>query len=234
MKTKNCISCKNCQSRIISVFKDLNAEELKTLDNIKTTEFYKKGDVLFSEGNHPRGLYCVKSGKIKVSQLGADGKEQIVHLIHDGNVLGHRALLGKDTYSGTALVLEDSQICFIPKTEFYEMMENNGKLTLEIANLLANELKEAERKITTTAQHTVKERIAQSILFTKDHYGLEADQKTINISLKREEMANLAGTTRETATRILYELQTDDIIELNGKRITIVNEAKLIALAQIV
>lgn len=231
MNEDKLISCNDCKARIESIFKDLNPEDIAKIDSFKTCKSYKKGEVLFQEGAHPRGLFCVQSGKIKVSQTGIDGKEQIVHLISDGNVMGHRAILGDDTYSGSALALEDSHVCFLAKTPFYEMVENNSKLTLKIAHLLSDELKEAERKITSTAQQPVRYRIAHSILFLKKNYGLESDNATINIAIKREELANLAGTTRETATRILYELQEQKLIELLGKKIKILNEKKILELA---
>ena len=98
-------------------------------------------------------------------------------------------------------------------------------------HLLSDELKEAERKITNTAQLPVKNRIAQSLLSLKKNYGVEGDNKTINVSIKREELANLAGTTRETATRLLYELQEQNLIELVGKKIKILDEKLLNSLS---
>lgn len=214
-----------------SIFMDLSHDDLNKLDTIKHCQLYKKGEELFHEGSYPRGLYCVQSGKIKVMQTGTDGKEQIVHLIHDGNIMGHRAILSDDTYSCSAIAMEDSHVCFIPKAPFYQMVENNSKLALKIAHLLSDELKEAEQKITHTAQHPVKDRVAQALLILKKNYGMEADEQTINVVVKREELANLAGTTRETATRLLYELQDQKIIELNAKKIKLINVSMLIEIA---
>ncbi|MES2478113.1 MAG: Crp/Fnr family transcriptional regulator [Bacteroidota bacterium] len=224
-------SCSSCPARINSVFKELKGDDLEQLDQTKICKQYHKGEVIFNEGTYPRGLYCVQSGKVKLSQMGTDGKEQIVHLANDGDIMGYRAILGEDTYSCSAMALEDSKVCFIPKTQFNNLIENNSKLTLQIVHLLSDELKEAERKITNTAQQPVKNRLAQSLLSLKDNYGMEIDNLTINISIKREELANLAGTTRETATRLLYELQEQKSIELVGKKIKIINEIQLLDLA---
>ena len=224
-------NCSSCPARINSVFKELKGDDLEQLDQTKICKQYHKGEVIFNEGSYPRGLYCVQSGKVKLSQVGADGKEQIVHLANDGDIMGYRAILGQDTYSCSAMALEDSKVCFIPKSQFNDLVENNSKLTLQIVHLLSDELKEAERKITNTAQQPVKNRLAQSLLSLKDNYGMESDNLTINVSIKREELANLAGTTRETATRLLYELQEQKSIELAGKKIKIINESLLIDLA---
>lgn len=231
MKKEEHINCSTCAARAHSIFKELKADELHQLEQKTTCNQYTKGAIIFNEGAYPRGLFCVQSGKVKLSQIGADGKEQIVHLAHDGDIMGYRAILGADTYSCSAWALEDSKVCFIPKTAFNELVENNSKLTLQIVHLLSDELKEAERKITNTAQQPVKNRIAQALLALKKNYGMDVDNTTINVSVKREELANLAGTTRETATRLLYELQEQKIIALAGKKIKIINESLLIALA---
>ena len=101
-------------------------------------------------------------------------------------------------------------------------------MALKFIYLLSEELKKIETNLTKITQRPVKERIAQSLLLLKNKYGLETDLSTINIIIKREEIANLAGTTRETATRILYHFQDDKIIELKGKKIKILNLSRLI------
>jgi CRP/FNR family transcriptional regulator len=226
-------SCQTCKSRIDTIFKDLSQAEMSQLNTIKTCQFFKKGDVLFNEGGYPRGLFCVHSGKIKITQIGTDGKEQIVHLIHDGNTMGHRAIFGDDIFSCSAVAMEDSHVCFIPKVPFYAMVENNAKLAINIAHLLSDELKEAEHKITHTAQRPVRDRVAESLLILKNNYGFEEDQCTINVTIKREDIANLAGTTRESATRCLYDFQTNQIIELDGKKIKILQLKKLTEIAHL-
>lgn len=231
MQIKKHSDCRACAARINSIFKELKDEELQRLEENKSCNHYHKGEVIFNEGAYPRGLFCVQSGKVKLSQMGADGKEQIVHLANDGDIMGYRAILGEDTYSCSAMALEDSKVCFIPKAQFNELIENNSKLTLQIVHLLSDELKEAERKITNTAQQPVKNRIAQSLISLIKNYGFEQDNITINVSIKREELANLAGTTRETATRLLYEMQEQKLIELVGKKIRILNQVLLKNLA---
>lgn len=223
--------CVLCKARLKSIFSDLSAEEMQQLEDIKSCQVVKKGKLLFNEGAYPRGLYCVQTGKIKISQTGIDGKEQIVHMLNNGDIMGHRAIFGEDKYSCSAIALEDSHVCFLPKTPFYKMVENNSKLALKIAHLLSEELKEAERKITSTAQLPVLTRVAMNLLILKDNYGLEVDESTINIVIKREDFARIVGTTRETVTRVLYDLQNQKVIELVGKKIKILDLQKLQSLS---
>jgi CRP/FNR family transcriptional regulator len=221
------ITCEHCKARKLSIFNELGIDEMNVLSAVKTCAFFKRGELLFQEGTYPKGLFCVLSGKIKVFQMGADGKEQIVHLIHNGNVMGHRAIFSEDAYSCSAIAMEDSHICFIPTSDLYQMLESNPKLVLKIAHLLSVELKEAELKITQMAQQPVKHRLVRALCSLIDNYGFQEDKATINLIIKRDDLANLAGTTRETATRFLHELQEQKIIELKGKYIKMLDEKGL-------
>ena len=107
------------------------------------------------------------------------------------------------------------------------MLNNNARLALKIAHLLADELKALEKKVTHSVQNSVRERVAESILQLKQNYGMRPDNQTVNVVVTREDLANLAGTSRETATRYLYEFQKLNVIQLVGKTIKILNGNKL-------
>lgn len=225
--------CQFCKARLKSVFANLTPEETELLNGAKTCSPYKKGQIVFHEKAYPHGLFCVNEGKIKLIRTGSDGKEQIVHLAKGGDVMGYRALLSGDKYSCSAVTMEDSALCFIPKNVFTGMVEKSPKLALEIIQLLSNELKDAERTITNFAQRSVKERLAQSLLLLKETYGLEEDNKTIGVAVTREEIANIAGCSRETIARTLSELNDEKIIELVGKKIKILEHKKLVDYANL-
>lgn len=225
--------CIDCKVRSESIFCELKTGEVLLLDSEKKCISYKKGQSIFGEGLYPRGLYCVSEGKIKITQLGIDGKEQIVHLAKVADVMGYRAILSGDKYSCSAVALEDSLLCFIPKDVFFSLVEKNSKLAFQVIHLFSKELKEAENKITNTAQRPVKERIAQCLLLLKERYGFKKDGCTINVIITREEIANISGTTRETATRVLFGLKDDQIIDLSGKKIKILKHKALLKTANV-
>lgn len=228
--TPNCTQCTRESKRI---FCALKPEELEIINESKRGQVFEKGEVIFHEAAPPKGIYCIQKGKVKLSQLGLDGKDQILHLATDGDVMGYRATLSGDLFSCSATALEQSHICFIPKEVFISLVGENSKLALEIIHLFSQELKKIETNLTKITQRPVKERIAQSLLLLKNKYGLETDESTINITITREEIANMAGTTRETATRALYHLQEHKVIELLGKKIKILNFKVLIHEANI-
>ena len=226
-------SCETCQSRTGSVFCQLSDDELVNLSIQKNCNYYQKGQQIFYEGNSPTGLYCVNKGKVKVSQSGSEGKEQIIRLAKDGDILGYRSLISGEVYTSSAIAMEDSKVCLIPKALFFDLIKSNSDITSKIMKLLATDLGEAENKITNLAQKPVIERLAEAILMLKEYYGYTKDESSLNLTITREEIANIVGTATETAIRILSELKRDGIIDLEGKKIKILNNDALIKLANL-
>ena len=226
-------SCETCRSRLDSVFCLLEEEQLADLSLTKQCNFYVKGQTLFNEGNMPMGLYCINTGKVKLSQEGFEGREQIIRLAKDSDILGYRALISGEVYSATATILEDSRICHIPKQYFYELLQKNSKIASGIMKLLADDLKQAESKITNIAQKPVLERLAETLIMLKEYYGTESDNNYLNINITREEIANIIGTATETVIRLMSDLKKEGMIKLEGKKIRIVKCDELLKLANL-
>jgi len=225
--------CLHCDARHKSIFCDLHADELDELAYAKGCTTYKKGQIIFGEHGWPLGLYCINSGKIKLSHAGSDGKDQIVRLAKDGDVLGYRALLSGDRYSNSAIALDDSSVCFIPKDVFFKLIEKNATLSLQLMRMLGDNLKNAQQRMTDMAQKPVRERLAEALLFLKETYGFEDDGETLNVPVSREDLANMAGTATETTIRLLSDYKQEGILELPGRKIKILNLSKLIKVAHI-
>lgn len=221
MKTFDYIECANCDRRGRSIFCNTHGEMLDTISESKSCMVYKKGQVIFQEGGHPLGVYCVNRGKIKLALQGDEGREQIVRMAKEGDVLGYRSMLVNERYNATATVLEDSQICFIPRESFLQVLKADAALSFEVMKLMSQQLRETEMKLTHLAQKPVRERVAETLLFLKETYGFEPDSTNLAVQLTREEIANLVGTATETVIRLLSELNKDGIIALNGKKISI-------------
>ena len=226
-------SCQSCSNRHNSVFCNLTPEEMKEIDYKKNCTSYKKGQQIFHENAYPFGLFCISSGKIKVARTGDEGKEQIIRLAKAGDILGYRALLSGDKYSCYAEAIEDSSLCFIPKDEFLNIVNKNANVSIGLMKLLSEDLKVAQQKITDLAQKPVRERLAEAILVLKETYGFEQDGLTLNVVLSREELANVVGTATETTIRLISEFKNDGVIELSGKKIKIIQLAKLTKIANI-
>jgi CRP/FNR family transcriptional regulator len=207
--------------------------QLEKLSENKSHIFFKKGQIVFYEGNHPQGLYCIYSGKVKIHKLGTDGKERILRFAKKGNVIGYRALLSNDKYHASATAIEDSVICLFPKSVYPDHIAPNATLAMQLIRLLSADLKSAEHRAMNMVQKHVKERIAEALLMLRDFFGLEPDHMTINAVLTRESIGNMAGTTTETAIRTLSEFHRNKIISLAGKKIKIMSSQELLRIANL-
>lgn len=226
-------SCDECPTASSSIFCVLNKIELSNLSENKSFIFFKKGQIVFFEGNNPQGLFCIYSGKVKIHKLGSDGNDQILRLAKKGNVIGYRALLSNDNYHASATAIEDSLICYFPRSVYQNQIANNHNLALQIMKLLSSDLKSAEVKAMNLVQKHVRERVSETLLMLKDFFGVEEDKATIKTTLTRESIGNISGTTTETAIRILSDLNKSNVIELVGKKIKIVNLKELIKIANL-
>lgn len=234
MKSKNQPDCERCISRKDSLFKDLASDDLCHLNSHKTCNVYRKGQVIFYEGNSPMGLYCVNTGKIKIYKTGSSGKEQIVRLAKPGDLLGYRALIGDDVYTATAEALEDATVCFLDKKNFQQVIEHAPDIPNQILRNLCNELRDAENFIQSMAQKSVRERLAEVLLILRKKYGMDPqDQAVLGVTLTREDIANITGTAIETAIRLLSDMKEEGLIAFEGRRIRILDMDGLISVASL-
>ena len=223
------IYCENCKSLKKSVYGDLNSDELNILNFNKTCNFYKKGQTIFFEGNVPEGLFCIREGKVKVYKTGNEGKEQIIRLVKSGDIIGYRALIAGESYNATSETLEDSKICFIRKNAIFDLLKKNEKFSFKLIKLLSHDLGEVEQRMVHLAQKPVRERLAETLLITRETYGMDKENNSLlNVSLSREDLANIAGTATETVIRLLAEFKSENIISTKARKIEILDVNKLI------
>ncbi len=214
--------CDSCSLETGSIFKYLTPEEVDALNFAKDFRQYKRGDILYQEGNRISGFFCIHRGIIKVFKTGFDGKEQIIRFAKDGDIIAYRSVLSNELACTSAKVIEDCMVCFIPSEILVSFIKSNPTYALELLKLACHELGEANSFITDIAQKTVRERLAEILLFLVNDFGLDDDQ-FLNISLTREELANIVGTATESVIRLLSEFKSDKLVELNGRKIKILN-----------
>lgn len=220
LEIPSCVDCKNGGGSLLC---SLSQGSKGNLTTGKGGNFFRKGQVIFYEGNHVSGLYCIYGGKVKLSKMGEGGKEQIVRFAKTGDILGYRSLLSNESYQATATAMEDSWVCIISKERFRETMLNDSSLSAGVLELLSKDLKNAERQLLNISQKTVRERMAESIILLERTFGYEEDGKTLDANLTRSELADISGTTTETAIRTLAQFSDDGIIDLLGKKIKIID-----------
>lgn len=232
--TSKHLRCEDCESREKGIFCDLDRLPLNEVSQHKVSNTYKKGQVVFHQGNPPYGLYCVSQGKIKISKHGPDGKESIVRIADPGDILGHRSLFSNENYTATATAMEETIVCFMDKKFILEAIQQQPSLSLNIIQKLSKEMGSAEQKNASLYQKSVRERLAELLLSLKASYGVpEKNRVRLNITLTREEFASMIGTASETVIRFISEFKESGIIEQEGKTIFILDEARLLELANL-
>ncbi|HRN45019.1 MAG TPA: Crp/Fnr family transcriptional regulator [Flavobacterium sp.] len=221
--------CEQCIVREFSSLKTLTKEELLTLSDCKTSHIIKKGDAIFEEGENVNGIYCIKEGVCKLTKLSANGKDHIVKLVTRGELLGQRSMISDEPVNLSAIALEDMQVCFIPKTEVMGYFDKNNQFSLSVMKSICGDLN-ADDHLVNLAQKTVKERLAETLLYLHDTFGKKEDN-SLKVVLSRDELASMIGTATESCIRLLSDFNKLGLIELNGKKIVLkdINALKKLA-----
>lgn len=207
-------------------FRTLKEDEFKRLNSQKEVCVYKKGENIYKEGCRLTGFYCIIEGIVKIYNTGVDGKEQIIRFAKAGDIIAYRSLLSNESACTSSKVLESALVCHVPKNTLLHLLHNNPKFSLDLLQVTCKELKDANNYITDIAQKTVRERLAEIILLLKKDFDVDKED-ILQISLTREELANMVGTATETVIRLLSEFKGEGLIELQGRKIRIIDEERL-------
>jgi CRP-like cAMP-binding protein len=218
--------CEQCIVRQFSSLKALNKDELIRMAECKTSYTIKKGEPIFEEGEVTNGIYCIKDGVCKLSKLSDNGKDQIVKLVKPGELLGQRSMISDEPANLSAVALEDMEVCFIPRSEVMQFFTQNNQFSMNVMKTICEDLKGADDHMVNMAQKTVRQRLAETLIYLEDTFGKNEDG-TLHIQLSREELAGMIGTATESCIRLLSELNKSEYIELIGKKIKLLDKNKL-------
>lgn len=218
--------CEQCIVRELSSLKALTKEELVHMADCKTSKIVRKGETIFNEGDLINGVFCIKDGVCKMTKLSSNGRDQIVHLVKKGELLGQRSMISDEPANLSAIALQDMQVCFIPKSEMLGLFNDNNRFSMTVMKTICSDLKEADDFMVNMAQKTVKERLAHTLIYLEQEFGCNADG-SLKLQLSREEIANLIGTATESCIRLLSEFNKLGLIAIVGKKIIVTDKQKL-------
>jgi len=209
----------------------MKTDSLRQLSLNKREVYFKKGQVVFNEFNSPEGIYAVFSGSLKIYKEGKSGKEQILKFVGPGAVLGYRAILCNQTFGVSATTLEDTSLCFIPKSTFQELLAQDIEFAQQMLQELSVDLGDSRSSIIGLTQKSVEARISETLLNLKAFYGQDEKTEFLTKKISRTHIAQLCGVTLESAIRTLKKLEKEGVISLEKKEICIRNSLKLAELA---
>ncbi|SHM17416.1 CRP/FNR family transcriptional regulator, anaerobic regulatory protein [Caldanaerovirga acetigignens] len=212
----------------VYIFSELSDEELVKVKRLVNTKNYKKGTVIFFEGDPGEAVFFVKSGKVKVYKGDDEGREFILHIFDEGDVFAEAVLLGGGTYPATAEAVEDSVVGFIKNEDLESFIKKSPDLAIKIIRIMAARLRDSQEKIKDLALKDTYDRTACMLHKISLDYGQRTSRGIeIDLPVTRQELAALVGTSRETVTRILSQMKKNGIIDIDRQKIIVLDERKL-------
>lgn len=226
IETFTCEECtgKYC-ARKAPIFSVLDNDQLKEVMSRINRRRYKKGQVLFFEGDVSDKFYIINKGKIKIFKYTKEGKEQILYILSEGDFIGYLSLLKKGKFDFNAEALEDVSLCLLTKDQFDDIVKKTPEISLKILENLHDRLVSLEKLVQTLSTKDIESRIAGILKSFAEDFGYKEKEGTvIDMPLSREEMANYIGVTRETMSRKLSSMEDEGLIELVGNKRIIIKD----------
>lgn len=225
--------CRNCSNRISAVVCNFDQPASDRFEKMKQHVTYRPGQFVFYEGHPVLGLYILCEGRVKLTRSTKQGQQRIVGIVDAGRLIELNTFKDGALHQTSCQVLEMSQVCLVDRTQYLDLLEENGTLAVKVIQWLSHEMRHSLRETDHFAFASAKERVANVLLDLSERYG-EKTKGGIHISLplKREELAQMTVLTVETIVRILRGFQTDRLINLNGRNILVLQPDRLYRLVR--
>lgn len=203
----------------------LSSEEVK-----KINKSYSVGESIYHEGDPSQGVFCLKSGLIAIRKTDINGNSAVVRLVQPGEAFGHRSFLANEGHAGTAEVLVNCSVCFLPKASLTALLSQSPEIAFRFTRRVAQDLREIEELYLVTTTQPVRKRLARLLLGLRTRYeGAEGDdQIVLELPLSRQELAAAIGTRPETIARTIKKLEEEELAFFKGRTVTIPSHQNLI------
>lgn len=218
---------------IAEMWQTLNDEQREMLVKEFTVQRFKKNELIYCEGEKPTHIMCLLSGKVKIFKDGVGGRSQIIRVIKPMEYFAYRAYFSGGDYVTAAAAFEPSVICMIPMSIITQLVHENNDLAQFFIRQLATDLGIADERTVNLTQKHIRGRLAESLLFLKENYGVEEDESTLSIYLSREDLANLSNMTTSNAIRTLSNFASEKLIAIDGRKIKLIDEDRLKKISKI-
>ena len=212
----------------VPLFNGLPSEHIADLKQVALEKTYSRGETIFMDGDDGDGFYVVLEGRIKVSKLSAEGKEQILHIFGPGEPFGEVPVFAGKPFPANAQALAKSVLAFFPKNRFIALINANPSLALNMLAVLSTRLRQFTMQVENLSLKEVPERLATYLLFLSREQE-NPDEVTLPIS--KGHLASLLGTIPETLSRIFAKMSSEGLIKVAGKRIEICDPVELESLS---
>lgn len=219
------------KDEVIKIISDrwtpLSESQRKLLaDNVRIVSF-KKNDYIYRDGEPPREVMCLIAGKVKVYKDGVNGRSQIIRAIKAVDFFGYRAFFAGEEYKTSAMAIDNCVVAFLPIQLVIKFVHENNAVSMFFIRHLAKLLGTADERTVSLTQKHIRGRLAETLLFLKDSYGVEEDGYTLSIYLSREDIASMSNMTTSNAIRTLSSFAVENMIAIDGRKIRIMQDEEL-------
>ena len=206
------------------LFRDLGEQEMIEIERSTTMSMCKRGTVFFAPEETGEVLFILKQGRVNLYRVTEEGKKLVTATLEPGSIFGEMSLAGQGMSGSFAEAAEDSTLCLMSKTDVQALIQRYPLVALRLLEEMAKRLDDAEERLADVAYKSVPARIAATLLRLSG-----PDNKPVNMS--HQDIADMVGTYRETATRILNEMRGDELVELQRMRIAVTDRRRLALVA---
>ena len=217
---------------ILTVWDVLTPDERQFLKNSFTVHHFKKNELIHCEGEIPTHMMILASGKVKVYKEGVGSRAQIIRMLKPGEHFGYRAIIANEPYNTNVTAFEASVVYMIKSDIFLSILKHNNAFCYRFLEELATDLGASDARTVNLTQKHIRGRLAEALLMLRKNYGLEEDGATISIYLAREDLANLSNMTTSNAIRTLSNFVNEQIIAMDGRKLKIIDEERLIRISK--
>jgi CRP/FNR family transcriptional regulator, cyclic AMP receptor protein len=216
--------------RKIPLFSDLSVEELQNVQRVFQEKSYKKHQVIFLEEETGLYMYIVLSGKVKVLKSSAEGREHILAIHYTGEFFGEMSLLDGKTTPATIIAMEPCRLLIVCKEDFLRTILGNQKVLARIIAILCERLREAWNQLPLLTSASAEDRILSTLRHLAEKSGVRDNRGIIvNMRITHMELAEMCGTSRETATRIILKLQNQGYLDIVDHKFVLLEKALALA-----
>ena len=213
--------CANCPSRQATEWRDLTASELALVDQAKRTRVFEPGTTLYDQGDQSTGIHCIQSGLIGMRRVDEDGNSVLLRLCGEGTTVGYRAYLSKEEHLNSAEVLTPSVVCFIERSYVARLLATNPRLGERFLQHVIADLRETEDDYARSLKKGMKASFLHVMMVFYEQIGYrdESGRPTVELPIRRVELADMIGAQPESISRLILKLRTEGLLQVDDRRV---------------
>jgi len=206
----------------VPIFSQLNDDELEKIRNLCVTQHYEKDRIILIEEESGNTLFIIQKGRVKVSRMSDDGREVILSILERGEFFGELSLIDGKARSASVTAIEDSEVLMLRRGDFMGLLEEHPQIAISLLKELAGRIRKSDTQIKSLSLQDAMGRVASALLLLAEEAGVIKQGRVVIHKIPlQQDLANMAGTSRETISRVFRHLEEEKLMEREGRKVII-------------